>query len=189
MYENEYEDYIRSILGYPLNYDNYVNYNNQGEENLQSNPNLESNLEIEKYYPEIYKLIYPMILKKCNEYTDSRKNMDREEIEKMTDEIYFAIEETKEVEIDLNSKNKTNQNQMVNRQIDGARRIDTRINEPISRFEKRENRQMNNTLRDLIKILLIRELLNRLQRPGRVPPPPYIPPRPPMMGPIPPFIP
>ena len=168
MYENEYESYIRSILGYPLNYNNYINYNNQSEETIKYNDSFKNNLELEKYYPEIYKLIYPMILKKCNECIEIRKNIDREEIEKMTNEIYYAIED-KEIKIDTNPKNRINQNQMVNRQMG----------------ETREYKEKNNTLRDLIKILLIKELINHLQKPNRIPP--YIPPRPPIMGTIPPM--
>ncbi len=50
--------------------------------------------------------------------------------------------------------------------------------------EKRETRQINKGLRDLIKILLLRELLNRPgQRPPMPGPGPYPPVRPPMPGP------
>ena len=50
---------------------------------------------------------------------------------------------------------------------------------------KRETRQINRGLRDLIQILLIRELLRRFRRPRMPGRPPM--PRPPMPGPRPPF--
>ena len=55
MYGTEYENYIRSILGYPsINTDVYQpsnrnDYNNSNKRNL------------EEFYPEIYKIVYPMI--------------------------------------------------------------------------------------------------------------------------------
>ena len=128
MYNETYDDYIRSVLGYS---------NNQFQEYM---PNADNrNLELEQYYPDVYKRVYPIVKAKCNE---CRNNVTNEDIESMTDEIYFQIEH---------------------------RQPEAKAKPPI--VEKRETRQINSGLRDIIKILLIRELLNRPNRPG--PRPPY----------------
>ena len=120
MYNNEsYEEYIRSILGYP-------NYNNSHFENDNYN-------SLEEYYPEIYKTVYPMVTKSC---LNNTRPITEEVINELTEEIY------KSVEPNTNLPNQTNQTR---------------------------NSNANNGLKDLIKILLIRELLgNRPNRPGRI---------------------
>lgn len=167
MYNETYDEYIRSILGYPpiRGYNNYQDNNNQ---NI-SYENRE-NTNLEKYYPEIYKIVYPMITKKCN---NIRSNLTNEDIENMTDEIFYALEERKETHLNINLTNDVRTTQQSNLAKTIEKKPDVEIKETTS--EKRENRQTNRELRDLIKILLIRELLNR---PGRPPMP-----RPPMSGP------
>lgn len=153
MYNETYDDYIRSILGYqPVNaYDDYTDYRNQ---NINYKDFQNNTIDLERGYPEIYKVLYPMITTKCNNV-----NIDLitdEDIMNMTDEIYNAFENT-----------------------------DKRQN--INNEKDEDKRQTNSVLRDLIQILLIRELLNRRRRP-RPPRPPMLgpgprPPRPPMQGP------
>lgn len=106
-----------------------------------------------------------MIVKKCNNF---RSNVTNEDIENMTNEIYYALEEKNEVQININLTNNVRNNNLNN-----SRTLDKKPDVKIS-DNKVENRQINSGLRDLIKILLIRELLNR---PGI---------RPPMPGPRPP---
>lgn len=153
MYNETYDDYIRSILGYqPVNaYDDYTDYRNQNinYEDFQNNT-----IDLERGYPEIYKVLYPMITTKCNNVNID--SITDEDIMNMTDEIYNAFEDT-----------------------------DKRQN--INNEKDTDKRQTNGVLRDLIQILLIRELLNRRKRP-RPPYPPMPgpgprPPRPPMQGP------
>lgn len=168
MYNETYDDYIRSILGYsPAN--SYQNNYNQSYRNY-SNQASNTSLELEQCYPEIYKIVYPMITSRCNNVTS---NLTKEEVEQMTDEIYLALESQNEIQVssttnDVRSKTSSS----------------TKSREMIS--EKRETRQFNNGLRDLIKILLIRELLNRSGRPPVFPRPPMPPsgPRPPVRPPM-----
>lgn len=170
MYNETYDDYIRSILGYSSvnsyqnnynqSYRNYSNYDNQA---------FNTNSEIENCYPEIYKIVYPMITNRCNNITS---DLTKEEVEKMTDEIYLALESQNEKQVST-----------VTNDVRSKTSSSTKLRESIS--EKRETRQFNNGLRDLIKILLIRELLNRPGRPPVFPRPPMPPsrprpPRPPM---------
>ena len=100
MYNETYDEYIRSILGYPptSSYnDNFQAFNNQ---NMNYENRMDS--ELESCYPEIYKIVYPMITKKCN---NVRANLTNDEIENMTDEIYYALEERNEIQLNINLTN------------------------------------------------------------------------------------
>lgn len=134
MYNEGYEDYIRNILGYPNQNNNYPMYNaNQYVQN--------SNNQLENYYPEIYRIIYPMINTACKNNT---RVIDQETINSMVDEIYFAVEVEDEEILDRDVKEGSSKS----------------IKE--STGENRQVRRIRNrTLHDLIRILLIRELIRR----------------------------
>ncbi len=186
MYDNNYEEYIRSILGYPYT----TNFNANTMYSARYPETNETNMrnDLEDCYPEIYKIIYPMVRKACE--GNMRANT-REEIERMTDEIYSAIEDNNQINVNINLGNTvstTNTNRMENRntvkQDDIQRKISEKQvveNRDIEAQSRR--RPTHNNLRDLIKILLIRELLGRPSHnfPSR---PPHNPPRPPMRPPI-----
>lgn len=171
MYNETYDEYIRSILGYPVR--NQFDQFNQGQQEYQGyqeyrNPTFNTNInisgnnvELENSYPEIYKIVYPMITKKCENVRES--DITKDDIENMTDEIYYALE----------SKNET--------QVNIKKRPEVKVSETTG-----EKRQLNGGLRDLIQILLIRELLNRRRPPFRppMPNPPGPGPRPPMRPPF-----
>lgn len=181
MYNESYDEYIRSILGYP-NYqsDNYMNtYNNEYFEN--NIPQNSSNDEIEECYPEIYKIVYPMVRKAC---TNNSEPMTPELIERMTDDIYSSIEadniiNISNVNINLTNDIKNNENRNTNIPRNNLRQD----NKSTSEYKENKNSEINRNLRDLIKILLIRELLGGIRNPGRPPMPPSRPPmRPPFPG-------
>ena len=113
----------------------------------------------------------------------------KEEIEQMTDEIYSAIEDNNQINVNINLGNTvstTNDNRSQNKNGIFNEDMQTKSSEK----QKIENRNAeiennrsprNNNLRDLIKILLIRELLGRPhhhfpQRPPHNPRPPMRPP-------------
>lgn len=194
MYNETYDDYIRSILGYPpmRSYeDNIQDYRNQNMNyNMTSNMNTNymsatSDMDLESCYPEIYKIVYPMVCKKCDSVQMPVTNDD---IQNMTDEIYYALEARNDVQLNINLTNeiKGKGTGTINTNMTRAtdKKPEVRISETSS--ENRETRQFNRGLRDLIQILLIRELLRRFRRrpgmPGRPPMP-----RPPMPGPRPPM--
>lgn len=195
MYNETYDDYIRSILGYPpissLNneYDGYRNQNMNMNYNMTSNMmndnymNTTTDMDLEKCYPEIYKIVYPMVCKKCD---DVRMPVTNEDIENMTDEIYFALEGRAEVRLNINLGNEVRTSETSN--TNTTRTVDKKPEVKVSDIsnEKRETRQINRGLRDLIQILLIRELLRRRRRAGRPPMsrPPMPRPRPPMRPPF-----
>lgn len=155
MNDSIYEEYMRSVLGYqPASYNNINNTNNIEEiSNRQTQ-------ELENCYPDIYRIVYPMVQKACSQNTQT---ITRELVDSMTNEIYFSIEDKEMLE---NRDKKENENQEI------------------------ENRQIarNQGLNDLIRILILRELLGRPGFPifpggGRPPRPPMRPLMRPPMGP------
>lgn len=186
MYDNNYEEYIRTILGYP----NTTNFNeNQMNQNGYLEPtqiNARNNLE--EFYPEIYKIIYPMVKKAC---AGNMRVNSREEIERMTDEIYSALEDSNPINVNINLQNTvstTNANRVENRTELKKEEIQRKTSEKQdveNRNVETESRRKpsNNNLRDLIKILLIRELLGIPHHPFPQRPS-HNPPRPPMQPPI-----
>ncbi len=199
MYYQNYEDYIRSILGYPVVQNGYtdtyenLNVNTTSTTNMYQIPRYSD--EIMNLYPEIYKILNPMICKICEANT---KPIDSELIEKMTDEIYLNIESDPElaesdiVNVRVNlpkegSKEKNSLNsssasslakpKTTNTDHPSKRGRDNKINRTGNNYEKssseisknreftenKESRQnnRNNTLRDLIKIMILNQLLGR----------------------------
>ena len=79
MYDNNYEEYIRSILGYPsrTNFDQNVMYNTGYQEPTQIN----TRNDLEEFYPEIYKIVNPMVCKICE---NNNEPITKELIQKMT---------------------------------------------------------------------------------------------------------
>lgn len=167
MYNETYDEYIRSILGYPpMNSDsnNYQDYRNQN-----TNYGTITDAELEKCYPEIYKIVYPMITKKCS---NVRSSLTNDDIENMTDEIYYALEEKNEIQVNINLTNDVRTTTYSNTAKAVDKKPEVEIKEVAQ--EKRETRQINRGLRDLIKILIIRELLNRPNRPPIPEPRPHV---------------
>ena len=158
-----YEDYMRSVLGYSPYLKDDFTY--QEPEDMYSNyeqvEEIGNNQDVTPFYPEIYKMVYPMVCKACNINESSK--LTKELLEQMIDEIYKNIEPEETVTVRTPLKN----GDVIN---------------PNSKDPKpviKETRGTNYLLRDLIKILLLREW----QRPSR---PPVRPPYRPMVTPPPP---
>lgn len=191
MYNETYEDYIRSILGYP-NYSSHHNCMENTYQNMSINERNSSKEELEACYPEIYKVVYPMVSKACSNNT---RPITAQLIEELTNEIYLSVESDNEINVTINLNNEVssvNENRSASSR--GARENNrSNINQSTKVQENRgEDRQFRNRgLQDLIRILLIRELLGRPggfpgNRPPRPPMPPHgggRPPFPPPVGP------
>ena len=154
-YYNQIEDYNQFNYSYPYNY-----VKNSDSRTLSE--------DIENLYPEIYKLIYPMIKKTC------RQNMlpiTEDILDEITDDIYNNIEAENIINLNIDITNGKSENKSIS-------------NIKKDNINNQENRHINNSLRDLIKILLIRELIdkNNFDRPPRPHFPGHMsfPPRPPM---------
>lgn len=158
MNDSIYEEYMRSVLGYqPMNHNTYdMNYDNWEMPDMTAMNTIQTQ-ELENCYPDIYRIVYPMIQKACNQNT---RPITRELVDSMTEEIYSAIEDREMLE----NRNKEE-----------------------SSTKSTEDRQVvrNQGLNDLIRILLLRELLGRPGFPGFPGRPPRPrPPRPPMRPPM-----
>lgn len=206
MYYQNYEDYMRQVLGYPINDPNiYETYDYRNEPMSQDT--------YSEYYPEIYHLVNPMVCKVCEMNTHP---VTKELIEKMTDEVYMAIEDTSTtVNIRVNapkaeesraSNSNTNRNNNEEMRTSKVRteRTSKSVNSNLENreakssnatmTESRENsaiaetRHSNSALRDLIKILILNQIFGNRPRPPRPPRPPFPgepgmpPPRPPFPG-------
>ena len=165
-----YEDYMQNFYGIPENqnyqdtYDfnsmrnypfmNINNYGyNQGVGFTNRNMSTASDIDLEELYPEIYKVIYPMIKKVCSKVIGP---ITREMFEDMVDEVANNFEGNN---IDINFN--------VNNDVKNANNANSINNRGITTKKEEENREtrQSNFARDLIRILLIRELLRIRRRP------------------------
>lgn len=142
-YYNQIEDYNQINYSYPYNY-----VKNYVSRNLSE--------DIENLYPDIYKLIYPMIKKACRQNIPP---ISEDTIDEITNDIYNNIEAENIINLNIDITNGKSESKSISN-------IKNNTN-------NQENRHINNSLRDLIKILLIRELIgkNNFDRPPR----PYYP--------------
>lgn len=147
-YQN-YEDYMRQVLGYssndpiiyePYDYRNYGNtyYSDQYASNL-------SEEEMQQFYPEIYHLLNPMVCKICDSNTQP---ITRELIEIMTDEIYNAMEDnTTVVNVRVDAKKEEQRNRNQNTEI---RRLENRTEKENTRPELDRGNKLTRDNREII---------------------------------------
>ena len=160
MYQNSsYEDYMSYLLGYESEKPQKTTEEAITYEAIQD-------VQMIEFYPEIYKIVYPMVCKIC---MNTKEEITKDLLEKMTNEIYEAIEteEVEEVQTLRPLRTMTNMNQYQKEKNQNSYYQ--------KQLVKQETRHRNFLLHDLIKILLLRELIGG----GRDPKPP-VPPRPPM---------
>ena len=175
MYNESYDTYIRSILGYQDQNDifNSPNYENNYNQFSNTDTSNYRNMEVENMYPEIYQKVYPMVVTACQNNT---RPITTEVLENMTDEIIMSLENMEGINVNINLRNDI-KSSTSNRSESKA---DTKVsmqNKTKENVENRDSRIPNRGLRDIIRILLLRELFGR---------PPFFPPhRPPMRPPFP----
>lgn len=185
MYNNPYEEYMRNSLGYngmPIMNMNQINMNsgNTMPEMYETEGNYMCDKQsVEDMYPEIYRIIYPMVCKACMAVNE---NVTEDLVSRITNEVYINVEnveiasETRNTSIQLNTKTETANNKVSSTLSSNSANT------------RQETRKQNPLLRDLIRILVLRELIGN-PTPGPRPRPPFNPPgRPPFgPGPRPPF--
>lgn len=169
MYNNEYEDYMRGILGYPIQ--NEINtYNNAyGNNNsffpYRSRIDYTNENNYENLYPEIYKILKPMVIKVCN--NPIYGSISNNTLEIMANEIYNNIESDIDViNVNINTKEAEPSGNLA--------RKDMSISQSKTKDEEARNCCGNPTLKDLIKIMIIKQLIeNNVNRPPIGPRPPF----------------
>lgn len=168
MYNQTYEEYMRNVLGYMPSYQDM-------EYTYLSNPSryyypttLETSAsEMDEMYPEIYHKVYPMVKTACGNH---HGEITKDTIEKITMEIFAKLGEI-EIGAKVTVQNRNPENRTMVRQEENRNRS--------------EDPRYHRTLKDLIKILVLRELFP--SRRPTIPRPPYPPrpgvnPRPPFPG-------
>lgn len=179
MYYQNYEDYMRQVLGYSIDNPNiYETYDyRNGLDYMEGTYYCNNNAPVINYeeselkscYPEIYKVIYPIICQKCD---GNAKPFTTELVEQMTDEIYDMVEPTTVVNVKVEmQKTETNRN---NNSSSNSDRSKTAKNKEENRaVNMQEDRRHNSTLRDLIKILILNRILGNRPIHPRPPRPPF----------------
>ena len=157
----------------PMNTSNMINSRQMGMQNQRSfqssmRENTEQNMEeseeilrIQKMYPDIYCLLMPMVNKIVEENND--REITDNLIESMTMEIYNNIEDDM-INSSRTTNSKTNNIMAQSSQTGNTQRQSTQSNNTttrntVSNTMQNSRRIGNPTLRDLIKILIIRRLL------------------------------
>lgn len=192
MYNNQYEEYMRNSLGcgrMPMMNTNQMNMNTMNEMYENEN-NFSCNQTVENMYPEIYKIIYPMVCKACMAVNE---NISEDLVSRLVNEIYVNVENTEVVETTRETRsstqtvssqaNKVSRNDLLNNtrtsnlnssSITNSSSLNSKANlasgssnETWASTRQQEKRQDNPLLRDLIKILVLRELLGNPVRPPR----------------------
>ena len=213
MLYNNYEDYMRNVLGCSnmsnnpyeqsdWNYQHYNTYSSQcGNPYVNQYSNQYSNMynnsmslaECEQMYPEIYKVINPLVCEMCD---NNNQPITEELVEQMTNRIYDNVEnrveiqnivnlniETRNVNSDSSGNNDTtckcgdksvcNDKCMCKKENRSTSTISEIRQQNNPTFRPRRNR----LLRDLIRILILNRLF-RHNRPPFRPGPRPMPPRP-----------
>lgn len=162
-----------SMSASPMNTSNMINSRQMGMQNQRSfqssmRENTEQNMEeseeilrIQKMYPDIYCLLMPMVNKIVEENND--REITDNLIESMTMEIYNNIEDDM-INSSRTTNSKTNNAMAQSSQTGNTQRQSTQSNNTttrntVSNTMQNSRRIGNPTLRDLIKILIIRRLL------------------------------
>ena len=160
MFNNQsYDEYIRSILGYSSNNQMDMSYEPYGRN--YNNMNAMRNTELEDCYPEIYKVVYPMVKKACQNNT---KPLSKDLVEELTDEIYTNMESNEGIQININVQNQIENAKNTTNNTNTQNRSDVK---PKQEPQNRQTRPINRGLSDIIKILILRELLGRPQFPRK----------------------
>lgn len=134
-----YDEYMRSLIGYP-------NMRASMSPSMCPYSNMETySDDIERMYPEVYRVVYPMVCFACD---NIRTPVTEEMVDMMTDDIYDRVEADGRINIDISVEVRNNPSN----------------NEDVQENRQRRPRRRNRFLRDLIRILLLRELLHRRQR-------------------------
>ncbi len=98
--ETVYEEYMRNVLGYMPTYRTESVYAPNDYYIMQTRNDfvVEENSKCEELYPDIYRKLYPLV---CNECQNTNTQITKEILEKMTENVYKAIE----IDLKIETKN------------------------------------------------------------------------------------
>lgn len=158
-----YDDYMRSSFGFsgassqmgmPMGMQNTccpsMGCQNMGMtpfSNMASNQMWQDEADLERMYPDSYRVIFPMVVSACANVT---MPVTEDMICRMTDDIYDRAVADGRISIDINVEVENREESSDDRQMMGRPR----------RPRPRRNRFLN----DFIRVLLLRELFERRRR-------------------------
>lgn len=149
MFNNPYEDYMRNSLGFNMN-PPMMNMN--ANEEIYENNFTYNQINLNNIYPEIYRVIYPVICRIC---ANINENITEELINKITNDVYINIEN-----LDSNNKRNITKFNEVNKNIRSD--ANNKNNYNYINDTRQENRtSYTSLLKDLIRILILRELVDK----------------------------
>ena len=100
MYNNQYEEYMRNSLGYnmPMMNMNQMDMNQMNMNQMNMNTMTEmyeaentcNQMSVADMYPEIYRIIYPMVCKACMAVDE---NVSEDLVSRITNEVYMNVEQ------------------------------------------------------------------------------------------------
>ena len=134
-----YDAYMRNTLGFSGS--NCSNPCMMPYQNMYVSPMCPGQCnDLERMYPDSYRVVYPMVVSACNTVN---MPITEDMLDNMTDDIYDRAMADGRISVDIN--------------------IETRDDEG-RQMGRRPRPRRNRFFRDLIRILLLRELLGRRQR-------------------------
>lgn len=182
MYNNQYEEYMRNSLGYngtPMMNMNQMGNNqmmntsqmnlNSMNEMYESENNFSCNQIVDDMYPEIYRIIYPMVCKACMAVDE---NLSEDLVSRIVNDIYVNVENMEVIQETRGTSISVSPQANKALKSDSLTSKTNLNNNSLSNVRQQETRQRNPLLRDLIRILVLREMIGN---PGR-PRPPFRPP-------------
>lgn len=153
---NEYENYMKSILGYP-------NYQDSSSSTYFPYRGVAADIDeyesrYENMYPEIYKILRPMITKACNMRSD--KEFTEDIIDEIVEDIYKNIESDIDVvNVNITTTNANEYSKSNNQSRSGN--VKASMENSIEKTnEEKRSCCGNPMLKDLIKILLLNQVIN-----------------------------
>ena len=167
MYDQNYEEYMRRVLGYPMGIYTSDYYSRQEPVLYNQSIQISNAQELEEMYPDIYRMLNPMVCKICE---STNQPVTKELVEKMTEEIYLAmsVEEDTIINVNVETRKQTESSKQTENKNSKTSPKEVQVRD--SR-EDRNRRPNNFLLRDLIKIMILNQLLggNRPGGPNRPP--------------------
>lgn len=160
MYNQSYDDYLRNVLGIQHNYNNtYANTNYNRDDffandismNATYNTYGMSREQLESCFPLIYNIINPLVIRTWNINT---KPITNELIEQVTEQIYDTVaDHDRRIKLNINLTNAVRGSESSNETENRESKVEVR--------HSSEDTQPNYLLKDLIRILLVKDLIER----------------------------
>ena len=166
MYYQNYDDYMRDVFyfnqmpnqnwGYPYN-----NGYNAGIP-MGMNPNSNMNQNLNNMYPSIYRIVQPVVSRVVT--GNNYGYMTEDNLNSVVDTVFNIVENDVMENSSTSESSSINQTQRTanTNSTGNSNSANPSISNPVTSSRSAENNQCSkNLLKDLIKILVIKEILNR----------------------------